>query len=212
MTIEDYAKLQLVAHQISLKDAAFVLGYETQSLRNKLTRHSFNLHDIFMLSLILENKLMLVDGNNNPVYTFETDDYLSTEDAKRLTKYRDDRSTKISFSSWFNTLSPQKRDIIFRGVQRSREEAQRTFLEKHNVGTAHVKSTNFTHVIEICGRDCDTAAKWLSEKIKDVTPEDEIIFCVASEKMFDIYINYSAPNTLAIKNESDNISYNIKNV
>ena len=51
MSIEEYVKQQLASQGISLKDAADVLGYATQSFRNKLARHSLNVHDIFMLSM-----------------------------------------------------------------------------------------------------------------------------------------------------------------
>lgn len=196
--IEEYIKAQLTAQNIPMKDAAEVLGYNKNSFYNKLSRHSLNLHDLIMLSLILEEKIMFTDADDKPLYIFNYTEYINDEDMARLKAYQDNRANKLNFSSWFDSLPDNQKKFLFNGINRTKEEMLQLMAKKRSEGCISIESTNFTHVITVCGVNCQDAADWLSEKTKNMSPEDEIMSCVACEKFFDVYISYESPTPLEI--------------
>lgn len=199
--IEEYIKMQLATKKIPMKDAAQVLGYNENSFYNKFSRHSLNIHDLIMLSMILEEKIMFVDSMDKPLYVFDYNEYLTNEDKQRLSDYMNSRSTRLDFSFWVESLPDDKKKMIFNGINRSREEMQTLCVLKRNEGTIQIESQNFTHFITVCGNNCESAAEWLEEKIKNNTPEDEILNCVACERFFDVYISYDSPTVIEVKKE-----------
>lgn len=190
MTVEDYVKEQLAAKCISLKDAAYVLGYAPQSFRNKLVRHSLNIHDIFMLCIMFEQKLMITDKYDVPSYLFEREEYISKEDAIRLTEYLNKRANKQDFGEWISNLDKDKQKMLTKGFVRTKEEMLEQAAKKSSEGTHEIMSENFTHIIVICGSNSGKAAEWLSEKIKELSPEDEFISYWVCEKLFDVYVEF----------------------
>lgn len=188
MSIEEYVKQQLASQGISLKDAADVLGYATQSFRNKLARHSLNVHDIFMLSMMFEQKLMITDKHDTPLFLFDRTEYMSKEDDIRLTTFRDKRANKQDFGQWLYSLDKKDQQLITQGLRRTKQEMLELLAKKSSEGTHEIPSENFTHIISIMGVDCDAAAEWLSEKIKGLSPQDEFINYLACERLFDVYI------------------------
>lgn len=203
MIIEEYIKQQLSAKNISLHDAAQVLGYASQSLRNKLVRHSLNIHDVFLLGMMLEQKFMLADESDTPTFIFSWHDYLSEEDDKRLTQFRNKRSNKLDFCNWMKSLDLEKNKALSNGLKRTEEEMLQLCASKSCEGVEKLLSENFTHIIVINGLQCKEAKKWLEERIKIDEPEDEYIYYVACERIFDVYICFESParKEIIVKNE-----------
>lgn len=208
MTIEDYVRNQLALRQILIKDVAPVMGYNVQSLRNKLTRHTLSLKDVLILSAIFDKRLIMdaetkeVD-NSRPDYVFSLKDYLSDEEMQRLAEFisqlkeRDaipDENEDIE--SWLSSLPEEKQKELFKGSApySSSEHFWQTQARKMQEGISIVHSTNFRNNFQICGENHVQAAIWLSEKNIDATKEQEILNKVACENRFDVFIIFVGKN------------------
>lgn len=204
MRYEDYLKLEMVSEKISTKDIAHVLGIEPQSFRNKLNRQNFGIRDVIISAQMFDQSLVLLDQDGNPAYTFDPSDYLSEEDNERLEQYQE--TGKLDFGEWVKTLSSNQKAMIFNSIKRTNHEMLFRFMQKNEEGSATLDSYNFTHVIEIYGKNCQFAKNWLFEKIRGATPEDEITFYVAAEVMFNVYIHFDSPVAIGVStNEDENI-------
>lgn len=174
MTIEEYVKDALSAKNISIKEAAEVLGYQEQSFRNKFTRHSISLRDLLIICTLLEGQLAVIDSlpcqvgqEFQPQFIFEAVDLLTEDDWKRITAFRNRKSYKIELPSWF-AQNPH-----------SREE-----------GYSFVISPNCPQRIIICGTKHKEAAEWLTANNQDASPENERFNIMTCSKFYDVFISY----------------------
>lgn len=55
------------------------MGMSKSSLGNKIKRGSWTAHDLIMLALMTNNKLAIIDKNNNPVIIFDEQDLKKEE-------------------------------------------------------------------------------------------------------------------------------------
>lgn len=204
MTIEDYVRTRLASRQILIKDVAPVMGYNVQSLRNKLTRRTLNLKDVLILAAIFDKRLILdaetkeVD-NSKPDYVFSLKDFLTDEEMQRLAEFiaklneRDALpDNEVDFSEWLSSLPKEKSSELLAGSTafNSSESYWGTHAKKTQEGISVLHSANFKNNIQICGINHAQAAIWLSEKNIDVNKEQEILNKVACENRFDVFIMY----------------------
>lgn len=191
MYIEDYIKDILAKNGISIKEAAEVLGYAEQSLRNKFTRHSISLHDLVMISCLTGSKLGIfkdgwieVSKGIEPEFVFEPREFLSIKDFERLTEFRNKRENRIDFPMWVEKLMPG----LFSTTGKTLEDIQRVCDAKRSEGSIIISSANFKQDIEICGKNHIEAAKWLTEKNLNVSANDEALNLMACAKFYDVFI------------------------
>lgn len=55
------------------------MGMSKSSLGNKIKRGSWTAHDLIMLAMMTNNKLAIIDKNNNPVMIFDEQDLKKEE-------------------------------------------------------------------------------------------------------------------------------------
>lgn len=201
MVIEDFVKKALAQRGISIKDAAEALGYKEQSFRNKLSRRSLNLHDIILLSLLLGQKLAIIDDRYQPQenefvpdYIFDYSDYLSQEEFARVKELNDKWSNRKLDSNWFMLLPPELKLEMMSGLKPfDKGELEQMWEEKLQEGVSYYVSSNFRYSIEIRGKDHEAARAWLEKNANGASAEEEVINCITCDKFFDVLLRYNTP-------------------
>lgn len=201
MVIEDFVKKALAQRGISIKDAAEALGYKEQSFRNKLSRRSLNLHDIILLSLLLGQKLAIIDDRYQPQenefvpdYIFDYSDYLSQEEFARVKELNEKWSNRKLDSNWFMLLPTELKLEMMSGLKPfDKGELEQMWEEKLQEGVSYYVSSNFRYSIEIRGKDHEAARAWLEKNANGASAEEEVINCITCDKFFDVLLRYNTP-------------------
>lgn len=113
MKLNDYVKFSLAEKKITIKDAAKLLGYAEQSFRNKLSKNNLNLHDLVIISMLIDSPLAFTDKEGMQCYAFDKLDFLSDDDMKRLHSFLIKDQQSEMFDEWFTSLSDKNKQEIY---------------------------------------------------------------------------------------------------
>ena len=113
MRLNDFVKYALAVKKISIKEAAEYLGYAEQSFRNKLSKGNFSLHDIIIISMLIDSSLTFCDKAGLSRYTFDKFDFLSDYDLKRLEPFILKDLQSKQYDNWFTSLPEETKQEIF---------------------------------------------------------------------------------------------------
>ena len=114
MRFEDFVRATLSEREITVKDAALMLGYTEPSFRNKLSKGNLNMRDVIILGILLGLKLSLYDDFGECAYSFESKDYLSDEDLIRLETFIQLHMDETKYLEWFKSLPNVVKEYIYK--------------------------------------------------------------------------------------------------
>lgn len=199
--IEDFSKQIAKEKNIPEEVLASVMGYTKASFRNKISRKNFNLHDIMVLCEIFHYNLAIIEKfnikknkNKNIKYIFDRTDYLDYQDALRLQNFSAEmKDQKPTLEEWYSSLPY---NIIPELHFEINDESRQLTLNDYSLISDHkttdqnitIKSANFRNNISISGEKYKDASEWLKQKLKDASPEREIILYKTCEEFFDVKI------------------------
>lgn len=188
--IEEFLKQRFTISMLHLKSVSDILSYSNpNSFRNKFSNHGLNLKDILTMSEMTDLKLCLKDSEDKTVFTFDSADYLSTDEMNRLKAFICDLKTKnaakIHFNDWLSK-QPQIKELCFD-----------TDISSFNLsaGNSTLDSNNFYHSYLIIGLDHKQASDFLKENLINADAAQEYSAICLAKKTYRIAIftvnNYS---------------------
>ena len=197
--IGSYIKTVLSDRGLTSKTAAELLGYEPQSMRNKFSKGTFNLHDILMVCLLNDTSLVIRNKAGKDEYVFDLQNELTEEDFARYQRCM--KSLKLSFADWLAEMQKKKR----LGIIELRAVQPEAFEEKRKEGETEIDSVNFFEPLIIAGERCTEAAKWLEEQNgSTISPEREFMNVLIAQGFFGVLVDFHAgliPNCYAMRDK-----------
>ncbi|MBR3504064.1 MAG: hypothetical protein IKO07_07445 [Clostridia bacterium] len=197
--IGSYIKAVLSNRGLNSKAAAELLHYEPQSMRNKFSRGTFNLHDILMVCLLNDASLVIRNKDGKDEYVFDLQRELTEEDFARY--QRCIQSLKLTFADWFAEMQKKKR----LGTNELVAVQPGAFEEKRKEGETEIESVNFFEPLMIVGERHAEAAKWLGKQNSStISPEREFMNVFIAQGFFGVLVDFHAglvPNCYAMRDK-----------
>lgn len=175
-----YIKAILKKRRITTNDAAGIFNYEPQSMRNKFSKHSFNLRDVIISCVINDCELVIRNKRGEDEFIFEP----SEDIVARLKNYRCDK--KYSFENWISLI--QRKHLC---IAKLKNVLGDDYNKKKSENETKVESNYFKEQITIVGERCNEAAREFEVKSKDAqSAEKEWFNVLAIETFYDVYFAY----------------------